>query len=189
MRKSTFALDHIARQFTDAGDGGGGAGPANEPGGSQEKSTDEPGGDDPEPGEEALGDPGKKALDTMKAKLKAERERANSAERQRDAAVQATELWNKRVIRAEVKAASKGRFADPADAFRFLDLEQFKVNDDGEPDEDAISAAIDTLLDDKPYLAAQREPEPWGSADQRPRGGNESSGLSAEEIVKKATSR
>lgn len=129
------------------------------------------GDDDADPdGADQLGDPGKRALDTMKGKLKAERDRRRAAERQladrgdggkdgQDAAVRKAEQAalaraNERIVRAEVKAAAAGKLADPGDAYRFLDLSQFEVDDDGNVDADEVADAIEDLIKSKPYLAA-----------------------------------
>lgn len=134
-----------------------------EPEGDDAVEADEPEGDDgaddePE-GAESLGDPGKKALDAMKAKWHAEREKRRELEQRlnppKDPQVDALAKATDRIRRAEIKAAAKGKLADPADAYRFLDLDQFEVSDDGDVDEDEIAAAIDDLLKSKPYLAAQ----------------------------------
>lgn len=126
---------------------------------------------DPE-GADQLGDPGKKALDTMKGKLKAEREKRRALEQQlaerntngdqdeqaarvRQAEQAALARANERIVKAEVKAAAAGKLADPADAYRFLDLSQFEVDDDGNIDADEVADAIDDLIKTKPYLAAQ----------------------------------
>src|SRR5699024_124188 len=130
---------------------------------------------DPE-GAEQLGDPGKRALDAMKADrnaarqqarefqqqledLKAqvegrEKERAAEVEQQkiRDEALAAA---NERILKAEVRATGASKLADPADALRFIDLSEFEVGEDGSVDSEAISGAIDSLLKNKPYLAAQ----------------------------------
>lgn len=166
--------------------------------------TDEPdGADDPtgddadkaslDEGYEAAGDKGKQALDRMKAKLKAERDKRRTAEAElakkssadksedeqaietvhQEAAAEATARANQRILRSEVKAAAAGKLADPADALRLLDLEQFEVDDDGEVDADEIEGAITDLVTKKPYLAAQggtnRKPKP--DPTQGPRGG------------------
>lgn len=150
--------------------------------------------DDPE-GAEALGDPGKKALDTMKGKLKAEREKRRALEARlaemdkpadgappdqellvRQAEQTAMVRVNERIVRAEVRAAAAGKLADPADAYRFLDLSQFEVDDDGNVDGDEVSDAIEDLLKSKPYLAAQgggtTKPRFQGTADSGARKGN-----------------
>ena len=148
---------------------------------------------DPE-GAEQLGDPGKKALDTMKGKLKAERERRRSLEAQlaerdkpadgdqpdpdalvRQAEATALARVNERLVKAEVRAAAAGKLADPADAHRFLDLSQFEVDADVNVDADEVAEAIDDLLTSKPYLAAQggsTKPRFQGTADSGARKGN-----------------
>lgn len=75
---------------------------------------------------------------------------------------------NRRIVAAEVKAAAGTKLADPADAIRLLDLDEFDVDDDGEVDTAAIGKAIDGLLKDKPYLAAKGRPK--GDIDQGARG-------------------
>jgi hypothetical protein len=108
---------------------------------------------------QVLGDAGKKALDAMKAKWKdadklakenaatmaAHSRRSStarkpstpqnrpSAETEQAALAKA----NDRILRSEVKAAAKGVLADPADAYKFLDLDSFEVDDDGEVDDRA----------------------------------------------------
>lgn len=155
----------------------------------------DPADDDTDPeGADALGDPGKKALDTMKGKLKAERERRRTLEAQlaerdkpadgdqpdqealeRQAEAKALARVNERLVKAEVRAAAAGKLADPADAHRFLDLGQFEVDDDGNVDADEVADAIDDLLKSKPYLAAQggsTKPRFQGTADSGARKGN-----------------
>ena len=159
----------------DAGgdDGGGSGGNA---GGTDDKNLDDPGADDNDDGdggdggdEDALGDKGKQALQRMKDKLRTEKAARLAAERERDEAkglsdadkvkreAEATALTkaNDRIKRSEIKAAAKGVLADPADAFKFLDLDKFEVDDDGNVDEDEIASALEDLVKTKPYLAAQ----------------------------------
>ena len=128
------------------------------------------------PGEEALGDPGKKALDAMKAERNAARAEAKAradeiaqlrakiegreaeyaAEQERRAGeAAALAKANERIVKAEIRAAAAGKLADPADALRYLDVSSFEVGDDGETDAAAIAAAVDDLITTKPYLAAQ----------------------------------
>ncbi|NCL75680.1 hypothetical protein [Rhodococcus sp. YH1] len=126
--------------------------------------------DDENPdGADQLGDKGKKALDAMKAKWQAEKAKRVAAESrvaeletgddenaqaQRQADAAALAKANARIVKAEVRAAAAGKLSDPADAFRFLDLDDFEVDDDGDVDQDEIAAAITDLLERKPYLAA-----------------------------------
>jgi hypothetical protein len=140
-------------------------------------------------GQDALGDAGKKALDSMKAERNAARKEAREARRaleelqakagkptedpdkpdldaiRAEAEKAALTKANERVLRSEVKAAATGRLADPADAYKFLDLTQFEVDSDGAVDADEIADAIDDLVKSKPYLAAQGGKRFQGSAD------------------------
>jgi hypothetical protein len=133
-------------------------------------------------GDRPLGPKGEQALARMKAKLKTERERRKAAEDRlqsgtkkddepdaeevrRQAEQAATAKANQRLLKAEVRAAAKGKLADPKDAFLHLDLDQFEVGEDGEIDADDIEDAIDDLIKNKPYLAAQGGRRFQGSAD------------------------
>lgn len=135
---------------------------------------------------DGLGDPGKKALD---AERKARREAEKQLREMRDRIAQMEETQNKtaeeraqieqqraferealvkanlRIVKAEVRAAAAGELADPADALRFIDLDDFEVDDEGGVDTDAIRGAVADLVKTKPYLAARREPRIEGSAD------------------------
>ncbi|MFD8471891.1 hypothetical protein ACFV2E_07505 [Streptomyces globisporus] len=161
-----------ADPFTLYADGG----DEEEPGGEGEgeeapdgdEAEEEPDDEQDPDGAADLGDKGKRALDTMKGKLKAERERRRTLEQQlaekdgtdqaektrREAETAALSKANARILRAEVKAAAAGKLADPADAYKFLDLDQFEVDDDGNVDSDEVAEAIDDLIKSKPYLAA-----------------------------------
>lgn len=164
------------------------------------------GGDDADPpGAEHLGDPGKKALETMKAERKAARDEVarikaeydaykakqegkqaeHAAQLERDR-VQADALAkaNQKILKAELRAASAGKLADPADALRFLDLDEFEVDENGEVDSTAIAAKIDDLLKTKPYLAAQGGKRFQGGADGGPR--NDPPGKSIKEQIAEA---
>jgi hypothetical protein len=159
--------------------------------------ADTPPADDPPPAD--LGDAGKKALDAMKAERKAARDEATAAKAERDAlqakldgkeaehaaaqaklAVEAEALAkaNDRIRKAEVKAAAKGVLADPRDAYKFLDLDAFEVDDDGNVDEGAITDALKKLIAEKPYLAAQGSK--FGNADGGPRNGEPSKSIDAQ---------
>ena len=127
-------------------------------------------------GATALGDAGKKALDAMKAERnearlaeKAANDRLAALEAQiegREAEHAATlaaqavkdealSAANQRILKAEVRAQAASKLNDPKDALLYLDLSGFEVGEDGEVDGDAVAAAIDKLITDKPYLAAQ----------------------------------
>ena len=167
---------------TDDGDTGDGDADG-DTGDGQGAEGDDPGddgntGDGQGPGDEgdegALGDAGKKALDSQKAKWKAERDRRRQLEQQlaeatkpkgtdgeptaeqirADAETAATAKANKRIIKAELKAAAAGKLADPNDVNAFIDLDGFEVDADGELDPDEVTEAITDLLTRKPHLAA-----------------------------------
>lgn len=123
------------------------------------------------PGQEALGDAGKQALDRMKqdrnqaradlAALRAEFDAFKAtvqppapAKPAADAADEALAKVNRRILQAEVRAAAAGKLADPADALRFLDVGKFAVDSDGVTDVAAIATAVEELITRKPYLAA-----------------------------------
>lgn len=136
-------------------------------------------GDDDQDGADALGDKGKRALASMKGKWKSEREKRKQLEDQlaqkdgadeaetvrRKAEQDATVKANERILKTEIRAAAKGRLADPKDALTFLDLSTFEVGEDGEIDTDEIEDAITDLLKDKPYLAAATAKRFQGTGD------------------------
>lgn len=146
--------------------------------------ADPPKNEDPE----GLGEAGLRAL-------RAERARADAAERARLAAEaerdelrtknqtaeekaieaakkagrdEATLEANRRIARSEIKAAAGGKLQDAEDAASFLgDIDRFIVK--GEVDSKAITSAIDELVKAKPYLAAagnKARPLPGGGATQ-----------------------
>lgn len=127
----------------------------------------------------ALADKGKQALDRMKEQREAAKAEATAAREElalakaelaakakpqvdeesidtarREATSAATEVANKRLVRAELKSAAKGVLADPADALVFIDPSKFEVDSDGEVDQAALNDAIASLIEKRPYLAA-----------------------------------
>ncbi|OQQ32272.1 hypothetical protein A6411_10725 [Prescottella equi] len=150
-------------------------------------------GDDDKP----LGPKGEKALAALKEKSKQERARRIAAEAElrrlragkspepsgdteddektRIIEERITSRANRRIISAEVRAAAATKLADPSDAHKFLDLDQFEVGEDGEVDQDEIADAIDDLLKDKPYLAAQGGTRKTPRPDRRQGGGQRES--------------
>lgn len=159
-----------------------------------------------ETGESALGDAGKKALDAMKSKWRdadklaktsaaelasfkaaaegreAEHKAEQDNQRVRDEALTAA---NARILKAEVRAAAAGKLADPADALRFLDLSSIEVGEDGDIDAATVATAIDDLIKQKPYLAAQSGKRFQGSADGGARNENSKPTQLTGEDVKK----
>ncbi|MGW1278023.1 hypothetical protein ACWD4V_13865 [Streptomyces tsukubensis] len=164
------------------------------PGGEEEPGDDGPdaegqdGDEEPDDGQdedadpdgaEQLGDAGKKALDSMKGRWKDERARrraleealaakdgADEAEQaRRRAEADALAKANGRILKAEIRAAAKGRLTDPADALTFLGLDAFEVGEDGDIDPEEIEDAITDLLKNKPYLAAATAKRFQGTGD------------------------
>ncbi|WP_086809826.1 hypothetical protein [Streptomyces reticuliscabiei] len=143
------------------------------------QNTDDDGDGDADDGADDLGDKGKRALASMKGKWKSERDKRKQLEDQlaqqgsadeaetvrRKAEQDALAKANARILRAEVKAAAAGKLADPADAFKFLDLDQFEVDDDGNVDSEEVAEAIDELVKSKPYLAAATAKRFQGAGD------------------------
>ena len=145
------------------------------------------------PADPPLGDAGQKAIDKMKAEVKAARAEAkagkdaiaelaamkdanlNEVERavkdaRAEGETEATKKANARVIRAEIKAAATGKLVDPADALAFVDLDAFELDEDGEIDSAAVAAAIADLIERKPQLAAVPGAPPVPPVPGGPRG-------------------
>ncbi|WP_327436146.1 hypothetical protein OG279_26265 [Streptomyces sp. NBC_01201] len=130
-------------------------------------------------GADDLGDKGKRALDSMKGKLKAEREKRRTLEQQlaekdgadesekvrRQAESEALSKANTRILRSEIKAAATGKLINPKDALVHIDLDQFEVDEDGQVDEDEVADAIENLLKERPYLAAATAKRFQGTGD------------------------
>jgi hypothetical protein len=137
-------------------------------------------------GADSLGDAGKRALDSMKSKWKAERTQRQALERQiaeatatpaegsetpdldaikRQAASEATAKANARILRSEIKAAAAGKFADVSDAILNIDLTAFEVDENGDVDADEIAAEIQAVLTRKPHLAAATAKRFQGTGD------------------------
>lgn len=153
--------------------------------GAAADDTDEDQGDEDD---KPLGPAGEKALRAEKERRRAEAKRRRELEAElaslknggkkddpdtirREAAEAAMAKANQRIIRAEVRAAAAGKLADPKDALKFLDLDAFEVDDNGEIDADEIADAITDLITNKPYLAAQGGKRFQGTGDGGSRNG------------------
>jgi hypothetical protein len=164
-------------------DGGAGNDPATSGGVGGGGSTTQPATDQGASGQgDDLGDTGKAVLDRERANARehkrvadAEKARADAAEAEleklraanqteaekatakavKEATAAATEQGNKRLVRAEVKAAAAhAGFHDPRDAALLLAdrFDQVTVDDRGQVDEDAVKTLVDELARSKPHL-------------------------------------
>lgn len=157
----------------------------------QEPDPKDPPKDTPDDGPaDDLGDAGKRALSeertarrqaeraakTAAEELKALREStATDAEKailkaREEGKSEALKVANGRLLKAEIKAAAAGKLADPTDAVRLLDADEF-TDDNGEVDAKKLAKAVDQLLTDKPYLAGKGH-RPSGDGGNGPRGGD-----------------
>lgn len=175
------------------------------PPGDQGGTNDNPGGTPP-PEDDGLGEAGKRALEAERSSRRAAERRLRDMEAElnrfrestmsetekaidkarREALAEAQTSFNRRIVQAEVRAAAAGKLADPEDAIRFLDLDDFKVGNDGEVDTKAITSALDGLVKTKPYLAASAT-RPTGDADQGARGAP--AGSSMNDLIRGALRR
>jgi len=97
----------------------------------------------------------KSQLEELQAKLDGKEKEYAAEQERRKVEADALAKADERILKAEVRAAAAQKLADPADALRFIDLSEFEVGSEGDVDSEAISVAIDGLLKEKPYLAAQ----------------------------------
>lgn len=168
--------------------------------------ADPPAGTPPTGDDDGLGEAGKRALEAERSSRRAAENRAKELEKEltkfressmseqekaiaaakREAMTEAGAAFNRRLVQAEVRAVAAGKLADPEDAVRFLDLDEFAVGDDGEVDKKAITKKLDELVKAKPYLAAGAT-RPTGDADQGARGG--SAGSSMNDLIRNAAGR
>lgn len=127
----------------------------------------------PVEGEADLRDAGKKALDSMKAEVKAAKAEAKTAAEERDRLKAASEgreaeweaekktrevtdsAYRKGLIEAKIEAAATRKGVAPELATKLIDASGVEVNDDGTVDSAALDAAIEALVEKYPSLAAQ----------------------------------
>ena len=74
---------------------------------------------------------------------------------------EAEEGMRAEVLRSRLREAAAGRLANPADAVVFCDVTNVDIDD-----ETTLAAEISRVLDERPYLAAQQQPQ---VIDQGPR--------------------
>lgn len=93
-------------------------------------------------------------LAKLKEASQSEQDKAIAAAR-KEATEQATAGFQDKIVRAEIRAQAAGKFADPDDAVRLLDLDDLEVFDsEGEVQLGILSKALDALLERKPHLRA-----------------------------------
>lgn len=88
-------------------------------------------------------------------------------EARREAAAEATQAANGRIVRTEFRVLAKERGLDPNTASRLADLDGVEVDDDGNVDADSLTAALDAVVAEHPTLVPARF---QGTADQGARG-------------------
>lgn len=96
-------------------------------------------------------------FDRLEEERKSELERAvDTAKKEADKAARDDRdgFWRERLLRSEVKVAASGKVVNPAVAVKLLDLSAFDLDDDGNVDAEVLAKAIDDLVKDHPYLAA-----------------------------------
>ncbi|MEU7584426.1 hypothetical protein AB0B50_43380 [Streptomyces sp. NPDC041068] len=98
--------------------------------------------------------------------------RSNAAQRGTDLDALRDEIkaeFAEQLVRAELRAAAAGKLRDPADALALLDVASL-AGSGGDIDAAAVAAAVDQLVKDKPYLAADQGTAPaWGDVGAGPR--------------------
>lgn len=97
-------------------------------------------------------------LDELTAASQSEQEKAIEQARKEAAEAAKAEVtaeFRSRVLKSEIRAKAAGKFADPDDAIRLLELDEADVfSDDGEVQGDVLTKELDALLDRKPHLKA-----------------------------------
>lgn len=72
-------------------------------------------------------------------------------------------------VKAAIEAAAKAaNFAEPADAYLFIDMNSIEVSEDGKVKE--VETLVKGLATSKPYLVAQREVQPGNGSRPKPAG-------------------
>lgn len=160
---------------------------------------DDDGQGEPE-GADQLGDPGKKALDSMKSKWQKARDENKALKDQLAAASKKTDdQTDPAELRKQLQAEARGEvlrdramdkiethaarlFADPEDARALLASRVEDFVDDGQIDVDAINEALADLLKRKPHLAAATAPRFQGGADGGARKGSGPAQLTEQDL-------
>ena len=176
---------------------------------SVEPTTDDTAPEKPEtdaaesvPGEESLGDPGKKALDAMKADRKAAIDRAKTAEDElgrlkaaadgkeadyeanRKATEEADAKFQARLFASELKAAGAAEgVKHPEMLQRLIDSTDFPLDDEGNLDAGAITEAVKAAITQYD-LAVQGGKRFQGTPDAGPRNADAPAQITREQVAK-----
>ncbi|MCA1569318.1 MAG: hypothetical protein LC798_03140 [Chloroflexi bacterium] len=121
-------------------------------------------------------------LDKLKASTATDQEKALAAAKEEGRA-EALKSANERVLRSEIRAAASTKLADPGDAVRLLDPDDFADEKTGEVDSKRLAKAVDDLLKEKPYLAGKGA-RPAGDGGNGVRGGAPSGGSFLTEAIR-----
>lgn len=104
-------------------------------------------------------------LEKLRNASKSDQEKALDEARKQGATETAAQFRD-RIKRAEIRALAAGKFADPEDAIKLLELDDDDIFDDeGEVQTSALKTALEDLLERKPHLAATASRKPAGDAD------------------------
>ncbi len=107
----------------------------------------------------------RKEFDEFKAKAEGKEAEYTATQEKLRVQAEADAKANDKILKAEIRAAAAGKLNDPTDALKYVNLSDFEVGSDGEVDSAAVTAAIDALIQSKPYLAAQGGQRFQGAAD------------------------
>lgn len=94
-----------------------------------------------------------KEVDDLKRTQMSDQEKA-LADAKAEGRKESDGVYRGALVSALIRAEAGGKLADPEDAVRLLDLSDFDLGDDLKVDTKKVSSAIDELIKQKPYLAA-----------------------------------
>lgn len=99
-----------------------------------------------------------KKADELEAATATELERA-AGKAKAEGRTEVIEAANRRIVLSEARAlAAQAKFRNPQLAVKAIDLSNVKVNEDGDVDAAAITALLDGLAKDEPYLIDAGDP-------------------------------
>jgi hypothetical protein len=104
----------------------------------------------------------------------------------READRESRRVADRRVVRSEIKRLAGELFADPEDAPRYLDLDEYEVDEDGDVEVDDIVADLKDVLKKRPHLAKKkRRPRPDTAQRKKSGGGKQFGANGAEEAARR----